>query len=230
MTQATTAIHAEQVSVTHAREVLLAPVSFTVEFGTTLAVTGANGSGKTTLLRVLAGLARAHRGMVRIDGARPDERSPTFRRRVAALLSPPPMARNLTLHEHLTMVGASWGLALEPAREQARSLLAEFGITRLRERFPHELSSGQSQLFALAITFARPYRLLLLDEPEQRLDQDRVGQLAAALRRRSAPETATVLVTHSQRLVEEIADRSLRLVEPVQESSMPAPTHRSAHP
>lgn len=202
---------ADRVSVTVGGETLLPPVSFTAEAGTTLAITGANGSGKTTLLRLLAGLTRGHQGRLTVYGSAPNERRPTFRRQVAALLSPPPMARNLTLHEHLTMVSASWGRPLETARAQATELLSELSILRLRNRFPHELSSGQSQLFALAVTLARPCRLLLLDEPEQRLDHERVGLLAEALNRRADPEGLTVLATHSPRLADQTATQVLHL-------------------
>lgn len=145
-------ISAVEVSVHIDQQVLLAPVSFAVGAGETLAVTGANGSGKTTLLRVLAGLVQPSSGAVRIAGRSPNEQSPQFRATVAALVGLPPLARDLTLREHLVLVGASWGKSLEAAAEHAEGLFAELQIAQLASRFPHELSSGQTQLFALALT------------------------------------------------------------------------------
>src|SRR5690606_26498350 len=86
-------ITAEQVSVTIDREVLLPPVSFSLDAGQALAVTGANGTGKTTLLRVLAGLIPPTAGTAMISGAVPDERRREFRALVAALIGTPQIGR-----------------------------------------------------------------------------------------------------------------------------------------
>lgn len=82
----------------------LAPVSFDVEAGRCLAVVGDNGSGKTTLLRVLAGLLAPTGGSAQARGRPCDERDADFRRDVAALVGPPPTARDLTVEEHLLLV------------------------------------------------------------------------------------------------------------------------------
>ncbi len=190
---------------------LLPPVSFGVDEGRTLAVVGANGSGKTTLLRVLAGVTRPSIGSVQVAGGEPDDRRPGFRARVAALLGVPPLARNLTLREYLVLVLASWGHGIDEAGVAADGLLAELGIAELASRFPHELSSGQTQLYLLCLTLARPFDVLLLDEPEQRLDPDRVGLVCDAVARRSARGVTVVLATHSQVLVDRVADDVLTL-------------------
>jgi ABC-type multidrug transport system ATPase subunit len=205
------AIIADGLGVSVAEQTLLPPVSFGVDEGSALAVVGANGSGKTTLLRVLAGLSRASRGSVSVVGGEPDDRRPGFRARVAALIGVPPLARNLTLHEYLVLILASWGHGLDEAGVAADGLLAELGIAALASRFPHELSSGQTQLYLLCLTLARPFDVLLLDEPEQRLDPDRVGLVCDAVRRRSARGVTVVVATHSQVLVERVADDVLTL-------------------
>lgn len=89
--------------------------------------------------------------------------------------------------------------------------LGLLGIGDLAQRFPHELSSGQGQLFRLALTLFRPSDLLILDEPEQRLDTDKrvlVGDLLAA--RRDAG-TTLVVATHDPPLTERLADEVLDL-------------------
>ena len=192
---------------------LLDPVSFELERGRTLAITGPNGSGKTTLLRVLAGAQPQSAGEVAVLGATPDERSPAFRADVAALLGPPPLSRSLTLGEYLALVGTSWGLGLDRAVDQVDELLGELGITQLAHRFAHEISSGQSQLYALALVLARPCAVLLLDEPEQRLDPERLELVARALERRKDDGVSIVLASHSPALVARIADERLELSE-----------------
>lgn len=113
-----------------------------VDVGRVLALTGANGSGKTTLLRVIAGLQRPTAGTVRVCGLVPDDRDPRFRRALAALIGPPQTARDLTIHEHLRFIAATWGSGAEAARAQADALLEELALEHLGSRYPHELSSG----------------------------------------------------------------------------------------
>ncbi|PDQ34515.1 MAG: hypothetical protein B5766_10715 [Candidatus Lumbricidophila eiseniae] len=193
--------------------VLLSEVSFVLGAGRALAVTGANGSGKTTLLRVLASTVRPSGGSVLISDAVPDDKSPVFRKQVAALLGLPPFARNLTLREHMTLVATSWGYPLTVALERADEGLERFRIDRYGQRFPHELSSGQTQLFALALTLIRPMQLLLLDEPEQRLDVDRLGLVGGILRALVESGTTIIMASHNEELVHTVTDARLNLVE-----------------
>lgn len=196
---------------------LLAPTSFRLGVGEALAVTGSNGSGKTTLLRVLAGMQRLSAGSVSVADQVPNPKEPGFRRCLAALIGMPPLARNLTLAEQLALVAASWGDSVPDARAHAAQALAEFEIGRLSQRYVHELSSGQTQLFALALTLIRPCEVLLLDEPEQRLDPERRALLAAALRSRREAGVTLVLASHSPELVQSVCDRTLQLVETVED-------------
>lgn len=207
------AVVARGVAVSIDEQPLLSAVSFTLDRGRALAVTGPNGSGKTTLLRVLAGVQPPSDGVVSVLGAVPDERSPSFRADVAALLGPPPLARNLTLLEYLALVGTSWGLQLGHAVARARDLLAELRIAALEDRFGHELSSGQGQLYALALVLARPCTVLLLDEPEQRLDPERLELVTRALERRKDDGVTLLVASHSPALVARIADEQLELTE-----------------
>ena len=208
-------IHVEGVTVARGGLALLAPVDFTLEPASSLALSGQNGSGKTTLLRVLAGRTPPTTGQVLIGGSPTNERDPRFRARVAALIGLPPLARNLTLTEHLTLIRVSWGATTRDAAAGARRLLSELRLENLGARFPHELSSGQTQLFCLAVTLARPFEVLLLDEPEQRLDEDRLELVTAMLLTLKQSGTTVVIASHHAAMISTVADATLTLREPV---------------
>ncbi|GAB3114765.1 ABC transporter ATP-binding protein [Janibacter alkaliphilus] len=201
----------EEVSVAIDRRPLLAPVSATVEPGTCLAVRGENGSGKTTLLRVVAGLLRPSSGRVRIGDQVVDERLPRTRQQVATLLGGSAAYRDLTVWEHLLLIDASWGGDEASVDHRAGRVLDLLRIEGLADRFPHQLSSGQSHLVDLALVLFRPGDVLVLDEPEQRLDDERRAIVADVLRDRADAGATVLMATHDAELTEAVADEVLTL-------------------
>lgn len=204
-------IVAHEVGVDAAGVTLLPPVSMAVQRGEALVVRGRNGSGKSTLLRVLAGVRKPTNGTVQIGGVSVVERDRGFRRRVAAMIGLPPMAPDLTVHDHVLLVATTWTNTSDAAADVARGVLSELGLDALGTRFPHELSSGQTQLFGLALALARPFDVLILDEPEQRLDPEHVESVLRVLQRRRDAGATLVVVTHSPVIADGLADRTLRL-------------------
>jgi ABC-type multidrug transport system ATPase subunit len=207
-----TQVEVRDLRVDYGRLRAIEALSVTVEAGRCLVVRGSNGAGKSTLLRVLAGVIRPTSGTATVGGRVADRRDRRFRALVAALLSSPPTAPDLTLEEHLALVGVSWGVDGPAALRRGRDLLGAFDAEHLARRFPHELSSGQAQAFALCLTFARPADVLLLDEPEQRLDDGRIALLVEQLRQRVDGGTTLVVATHHAQLVDALSAPTLSLV------------------
>ena len=191
--------------------VLLAPTDVVVEPGRCLVVQGVNGSGKTTLLRLVAGLSEASVGSVTVDGRTADERDPVLRERVAALIGAPAAYRDLTLVDHLTLVDATWGRDPATCARRVGAQLTDLEIDHLGDRFPHELSSGQGQLFRLALVLFRPGSLLILDEPEQRLDTDKRALVAGLLSARRDTGTTVLIACHDPQMTARVADAVLTL-------------------
>lgn len=191
---------------------LLAPVSMTAAPGTVTVLRGPNGSGKTTLLRLLAGRTDPTEGTLRLGDDPVDERRPATRAAVSALLGAPATYPDLTLRDHLTLVDATWGGDVDTCEERVVDALEELEIDHLAGRFPHELSSGQTQLFHLALTLFRPSTVLLLDEPEQRLDTDKRALLTDVLRDRRVAGHTIVLACHDPAITEALADTIVDLV------------------
>jgi len=186
--------------------VLLMPTD--VELGTAECVVlrGPNGSGKTTLLRILAGTMPPSEGEATLDGSPVDERDDLTRTAIAALVGAPATYRDLTLVDHLVLIDSTWGRVGQGADDRADQILELLEIDHLAERFPHELSSGQQQLFHLAMVLVRPSSILILDEPEQRLDTDKRALLTRILLERKAAGTSLLIACHDPAVTEALAD------------------------
>lgn len=197
---------ADGVSRTVDGAVLVTPTDLRLTPGRAVVLRGVNGSGKTTVLDMVAGATRPSSGTVELDAHPVDERDAGTRRVIAALLHPISGYRDLTVRDHLVLIDQSWGGATDSCDERVEADLQRFDVAALQERFLHELSSGQRQLVDLAMTFARPSGILLLDEPEQRLDADRRALLAQRLIEAKDAGVGIVLACHDDELTDAVAD------------------------
>jgi ABC-2 type transport system ATP-binding protein len=191
---------------------LLLPTDVQADPGECVVLRGPNGSGKTTLLRIIGGLLPPSTGAATIGGREADERDRAVRAAVAGLLGAPTTYRDLTLIDHLVLIDSTWGGDPSTSDERGTALLASLGMDHLDDRFPHELSSGQEQLFRLALTFARPSTVLLLDEPEQRLDTTKRQVVAGLIRERTQTGATVVMACHDPDLTEALATRVVDVI------------------
>jgi len=186
--------------------VLLLPTDVHLGTAECVVLRGSNGSGKTTLLRILAGTLPPSEGEATLDGSPVDERHESTRIAIASLVGAPATYRDLTLVDHLVLIESTWGHGGESARGRSDEILALLEIGHLAERFPHELSSGQQQLFHLAMVLVRPSSILILDEPEQRLDTDKRELLTRILLDRKAAGSSMLIACHDPTMTEALAD------------------------
>ncbi|GAA1950392.1 ABC transporter ATP-binding protein [Kitasatospora viridis] len=200
-----------KVSRTYGDRVVLHPLNLSLAAGECVALLGHNGSGKSTLLRVAAGRDRPSAGSVRFDGLPMDENDPRIRARVAVVGDTVAHYPDLTVREHLLLVAVAHGVA--DAQAWVAQVLADRLLTERADALPSALSSGQLQALLLACALVRPRDLLLLDEPEQRLDPTARRRLAELLRGELADGVAVLLVTHHADLAREVADRVVVLEE-----------------
>ncbi len=188
----------------------LKPVDLGVAMGQCVALLGVNGSGKSTLLRIAAGRDTPTTGQVRYGGAPLHEDDLVARTEIAVAGDASSTYPDLTVREHLMLVAVAHGggqLApslVDGALEECR--LADHG-----DALPGSLSSGQRQALQLAAVLVRPRRLLILDEPEQRLDPGARQWLADLLVAQKAAGAALLLATHHLELAEAVADEVIVL-------------------
>jgi ABC-2 type transport system ATP-binding protein len=183
---------------------VLTGVDLRVGPGEAVAVVGPNGSGKTTLLRCVTGADRPSAGSVQLCGRPLRERDPEVRRQVAAVLDDVEFFVDLSVREHLALLMCAHGD--DSPDEHATELLAEAGLTHAADQLPVTLSSGQRRRLAVLTCFARPRILVVLDEPEQRLDRAGRRWLTARLLAERQAGHGVLFASHDRGLVRAVAD------------------------
>jgi ABC-2 type transport system ATP-binding protein len=172
------AVEVEGLCVSYGSTPVLVDVGLTVPASRGVCVTGENGIGKSTLLRCIASLQRPDRGEIRVFG-RPPGSTPDFWRDVVTTVEPPTWYPGLTVREHAELVCRAHGQ--DPEQSGVDEALERFGLGRHTDAIPPSLSSGQKQRLTLALAVLRPSALLILDEPEQRLDPEGRAYVAGLL-------------------------------------------------
>jgi len=182
-------------------------LSFEVRPGQAVAVVGPNGSGKSTLLQCVMGIQHPDSGSVTLHGRPLVESDPAVRAEIAAVDDSVDFFPDLSATEHLGLLAAVHDVP--DADAVVRALLDEVGLTDQRNQLPGTLSSGQRRRLALASAFVRPRSLLLLDEPEQRLDGQGIDWLIGRLLDEKAAGGAVLFASHHAGLIEAVADERL---------------------
>lgn len=190
----------------------LKPVDLTVLQGQCIALLGVNGSGKSTLLRIAAGRDTPSSGRVSYCGRPLREDSLVARAEIAVAGEAASTYPDLTVREHLMLVAVAHGRGAKAPGLVDRTL-AECRLTDHGNALPGSLSSGQRQALQLAAVLVRPRRVLILDEPEQRLDPGARRWLANLLIREKEAGAAVLVATHHVELAEAVADEVVVLLD-----------------
>jgi ABC-type multidrug transport system ATPase subunit len=172
------AVEVEGLHVSYGSTPVLVGIGLTVPAGAGVCVTGENGIGKSTLLRCVSSLQQPDEGEIRVFGGAPGA-TPDFWRAVVTTVEPPTWYPGLTVREHAELICRANGQ--DPEEAGIDEALERFGLASHADAIPPSLSSGQKQRLTLAVALIRPSSLLILDEPEQRLDPEGRQEVASLL-------------------------------------------------
>jgi ABC-2 type transport system ATP-binding protein len=198
------------ISRSYGERLALCPVDLALAARQCLAVLGANGSGKSTLLRIAAGRDTPTTGQVVYSGRALTQDDLAVRTEIAVVGDMASAYPDLTVREHLQLVAVAHGAGREAGSMVDRAL-AECRLGDHGDALPGSLSSGQLQALHLAAVLVRPRRLLVLDEPEQRLDPAARRWLAGLLTTQKRAGAAILIATHHAELAASVADQVMVL-------------------
>lgn len=191
---------------------VLRGIDLEVEAHQAVVLIGASGSGKSTLLRCMNGLESVDAGTITLDGDVDvtgfDTDLDVVRRRIGIVF------QSYNLFPHMTVLD---NIALAPRKvlrrgrtecdEQARSLLARFGLEGKAGEYPDRLSGGQAQRVAIIRALAMEPEIMLFDEITSALDPLLVGEVLDAVRELKSGGLTIVMATHEMSFARDVADQ-----------------------
>jgi cell division transport system ATP-binding protein len=185
--------------------VALKDVSFEVQKGEFVFLTGASGSGKSTLLKLLSFAERPTRGEVKVSGFSSatlrDSDIPQLRRRLGIVFQDFRLLTDRTVEANIAFALEVTGTPAASISPKVGRLLTQVGLASKATSMPHELSGGEQQRVAIARALANDPFLLLADEPTGNLDERATRGIVQLLREINALGTAVIMATHDLSLI-----------------------------
>jgi cobalt/nickel transport system ATP-binding protein len=206
----------ENVSYTYENAVpALDSINLEIHNGEKIAVLGANGCGKSTLLKILDGLYFPTSGSAAYSGAtlseavfRDEAFNTTFRSKVGLVFQDSDVQLFLpTVRDEVAFAPLQLDISQEEVRERVEKALQALHIEGLRERAPHQLSSGEKKKVALASLLTLEPQVWLFDEPSAGLDPRTVAWLTEFIDEQGNAGKTILLATHDLELTRAVADR-----------------------
>ena len=182
----------------------LEPVNLEIAQGEFISCVGPSGCGKSTLLNIIAGLLRATRGQVLLEGTPLREPS----REIGVMFQSPVLLPWRTVEKNVLLPAEVFRRNDERLREKAREVLHKVGLGDFMGALPSQLSGGMQQRVALARVLTYDPKVMLMDEPFGALDEFTREAMNLELKRIAAESNATILfVTHNISEAVFLADR-----------------------
>ncbi len=185
-------------------------VSLSLKRGEVVGLLGPNGAGKTTCFYMITGLIAADTGSIEVDG-HDVTRLPMYRRArlgIGYLPQEASIFRGLTAEQNIRATAE----LLEPdgARLEAmvEALLAEFGITHVRNTPAVALSGGERRRVEIARCLATHPSYILLDEPFAGIDPIAVGEIRDLVRQLKDRGIGVLITDHNVRDALDVIDRA----------------------
>jgi cell division transport system ATP-binding protein len=190
-------------------------ISFEVDKGDFVVLSGASGAGKTTLLRLLYADERASDGEIEVAGfdvttlRRRDV--PLLRRSLGIVFQDAKLLSGRTVFENIAFVLRVLGTPRRDITPRAFQALKAVGLSSRAQAYPAQLSQGEGQRAALARAIVKSPALLLADEPTGNLDEEMAGEILGLIKDIWSRGTTVLLATHQSRLAAQLKRRTVRL-------------------
>jgi len=191
-------------------------VNFTMKNGEVAGLLGPNGAGKTTIFYMIVGFYKPNNGIVKLDNFNITP-MPMYRRArmgIAYLPQEASIFRKLTVEQNIwAILESRKDIKKEEKKERLESLLAEFGIGRIRSQFGFTLSGGERRRTEIARALATEPKFLLLDEPFAGIDPIAVFEIKQIIRQLADKGIGILITDHNVRDTLEITNEAFIIAD-----------------
>ena len=189
-------------------------ITFTIEAGAFVALTGASGSGKSTLLHLIGAIERPDSGVITVNGnevtALRGAALADYRRTVGFVFQRYNLLPGLTALDNVIAPVLPYRTGWDK-RDRARTLLAAVGLAGRERSLPARMSGGEQQRIAIARALINTPPLLLADEPTGNLDSATAADILDLLARLRAEHDMTIILASHDPQIAARAERLIRL-------------------
>ncbi|MFC1625795.1 cell division ATP-binding protein FtsE [Patescibacteria group bacterium] len=195
--------------------VALKDVSFEVEKGEFVYITGPSGAGKTTLLRMILVEIKPDSGSVIVDGTDTGKVAkkevPLLRQKIGVVFQDFKILPERTVRENVEVALAVLGVEEDQWKGKVDSVLKMVGLEKRAELFPKQLSGGELQRVSFARALVVNPKIILADEPTGNLDWDTAEALIDLLEMINKEGKTVIMATHHKQIVEKHKHRTIHL-------------------
>jgi cell division transport system ATP-binding protein len=193
----------------------LKQVTFDIEPGEMVFLSGHSGAGKTTLLKLIAAIERASRGSVLVNGQNVSALRPAavpyLRRNLGLVLQDQKLLYDRSVFDNVMLPLVVTGQPHREAARRARAALDKVGLLDRERANPVTLSGGEQQRLCIARAIVNRPGILLADEPTASIDADYAREIMTMFRDFNQVGVTVLIATHDRGLIESSGRRSLRL-------------------
>lgn len=194
---------------------VLDEITFHLDRGDFVCLTGRTGSGKSTIMKLIYMAEKPTSGQVIVEGYQSERikhrQVPDLRRRIGVLFQDFKLLKERTTYENVAFALHVTGAPLRDVRRKVTRALTRVGLGHKKQAFPGELSGGEQQRVALARAIANDPILLLADEPTGNLDMDVGKGIVELFQQINQQGTAVLMATHNIALISDLQVRRLNL-------------------
>jgi len=193
----------------------LKDLSFTIETGEMVVLTGPSGAGKTTLLKLVAAIERPTQGSVLVHGQNVGALTrgavPYLRRNIGMVFQEGRLLFDRNVFENVVLPLRIIGMPQREAAKRVRAALDKVGLLEKEKARPITLSGGEQQRLAVARAIVNRPAILIADEPTGNLDPDYAAQLMDMFVAFNQVGVTLLLATHDPNLAARSTSRVLHL-------------------
>jgi len=193
----------------------LADLSFSIEAGEMVLLSGHSGAGKSTLLKLIPAMERATRGSVIVNGqnvsALKRAAIPFLRRNLGLVFQDRKLLYDRSVFDNVMLPLAIAGFPPGDVQRRVHAALDKVGLLTREKARPITLSGGEQQRLAIARAIVNRPAILLADEPTAHLDEAYAIEIASLFRAFNQVGVTVVIATHDERFFSSYATRRLML-------------------